>query len=309
MYITIDGGTTNTRVSLVDNRKIIETKKLSIGAGNCTNGNAPLKDAIRDAILTLIKDNGINDTDIKSILASGMITSEYGLCPLEHIKAPAGLKELHEAMYNIEIPEISPIPFAFVRGVKEMGGSLDATDIMRGEETEVMGIIDKGGDNAIFVLPGSHSKLIQVKSGRITSFSTMMTGEMLKALSENTILKSSVSFDGTTVIDKNLFDGYEYASKHGINEALFKCRVLHTIYKSNRDEIYSFYMGAVLCDEIKAIIASDAQRVILGGNNAIKNTMAVLLKKYSDKEIIVLNDTEVALSTVLGAIRIYENEL
>ena len=32
LYITIDGGTTNTRITIVKNKKIIDTIKLNIGA-------------------------------------------------------------------------------------------------------------------------------------------------------------------------------------------------------------------------------------------------------------------------------------
>ena len=47
-YITIDGGTTNTRVSLVCNNTILATKKMSIGAGK--KDIVSLKNAIKTAI-------------------------------------------------------------------------------------------------------------------------------------------------------------------------------------------------------------------------------------------------------------------
>ena len=49
-----------------------------------------------------------------------------------------------------------------------------------------------------YVLPGSHSKLIHVDgAGRIVDFTTMLTGEMIAALSQNTILKDAVYLAGT----------------------------------------------------------------------------------------------------------------
>ena len=69
-----------------------------------------------------------------------MITSEFGLYNLPHITVPAGIKELYDAMKEVTIPEISEIPFVFIPGVKVTGEGLHKTDMMRGEETELVGL-------------------------------------------------------------------------------------------------------------------------------------------------------------------------
>ena len=95
-----------------------------------------------------------------------MITSDGGLCEIPHIPAPAGLKELHNAIAVWHIPEICDIPFAFIPGVKAVSVALENADFMRGEETEFMGLdIDISG--SLVLLPGSHSKCISVsKDGK-----------------------------------------------------------------------------------------------------------------------------------------------
>lgn len=85
-YLTIDGGTTNTRVSLVCEHRLLATKKMSIGAGNADV--ASLKSAIRTAIAQVLSENGRTEQDICRIIASGMISSEYVLCDLPHTIAP-----------------------------------------------------------------------------------------------------------------------------------------------------------------------------------------------------------------------------
>lgn len=307
MYITIDGGTTNTRISLVSNLQIIQTVKLPIGAGSCINGTSKLKSKVRDSINKILDDNNITERDVEKIIASGMITSEYGLCPLKHIEAPVGIDELHKSMHEMVIEDISDIPFVFIRGVKLFGGTVDTSDVMRGEETELMGLIDSEEDG-VYVLPGSHSKIISVKNNKIVSFSTMMTGEMIAALSKNTILKASFDLSEASLVEEYLFKGYEYCCQKGINEALFKTRVLDTVFGRNNDELYSFFMGVVLCDEIKSIIKADARRVVIGGNKNIKQVMGKILKKYSDKRVVAIKDEEVLKSTSIGAIKIYEGK-
>ena len=64
----------------------------------------------------------------------------YGLVNLPHITVPAGIDELHNSMEKVVLSEISNIPFCFIRGVKTECSNLEDADMMRGEETEVMGI-------------------------------------------------------------------------------------------------------------------------------------------------------------------------
>ena len=72
-YITIDGGTTNTRVSLVKDYEIIGTVKISLGARSGIDSKEPLKNAIKDGIEKLLSDNDLSENDITRILAAGMI--------------------------------------------------------------------------------------------------------------------------------------------------------------------------------------------------------------------------------------------
>ena len=85
-----------------------------------------------------------------------------------------------------------------VPGVKTEGETIADADMMRGEETELIGLMEHLESAAVYVLPGSHSKLIHVDgAGRIVDFTTMLTGEMIAALSQNTILKDAVYLAGT----------------------------------------------------------------------------------------------------------------
>lgn len=308
MYITIDGGTTNTRVSLVDGGRLIETVKLGIGAGKSMGDNSELKAGIKAAIDALIKDHGVTKGGITRILASGMITSGYGLCELTHIPVPAGIRELHDTMYETVIDDISDVPFVFIRGVKTAGERLETADMMRGEETELMGLPDTCGGEGVYILPGSHSKLIVTDNdGRIVDFKTMLSGEMAAALSQNTILKDSVKLSGDTFDGDYLMQGYRYAETCGLNEALFKVRILDKSLHASETACYSFFMGIVLCDEIKAILRLPQKRVIIGGKHQLKVMMAKILGEVSKKEVVVLDDDTVDSSTALGMIKIYES--
>jgi 2-dehydro-3-deoxygalactonokinase len=278
---------------------------MNIGARASIENRDEYIGAIKNAVEDIISRN--NADEIERILASGMITCEFGLCNLPHIKTPAGINELHENMYETRIDEISDIPFVFIRGVKTDTEEMDALDMMRGEETELMGIINEEYGECVYILPGSHSKIIKTdKESKIVAFSTMLTGEMIASLSQGTILKDAVDLSVSEINREYLLKGYDYAKSAGINKALFKVRILKNIFGCSKEEIYSFFMGIVLCDEIEVIIRDEAKTVVLGGKAQIKKAMAVILKEKSDKNIVELDAKTVDCSTSVGMIRIYE---
>ena len=306
-YITVDGGTTNTRVSLVSDGKILSTKKFSLGARASIGDNTAQRVAIRDAIGELLDGSGLSAKDITRVLASGMITSEFGLIKLDHISAPAGIRELHEGMYETVLEDITDIPFVFIRGVKLASGVLTESDVMRGEETETVGL--SAGGHSVYILPGSHSKIIFTdECERIEKFYTMLTGEMIFALSQSTILKDAVDLTVTDINEQYLLDGYRYAASEGLNEALFKVRILKNMFSAERCEIYSFFLGAVLSGEIKKVLRLAPEKIVIGGKEQIKLATAMILRAETDTDVVLCDKETVEESVVRGAIKIYEFE-
>ena len=308
-YITIDGGTTNTRVSLVCDGAVRKNLKIPFGARVGMDGTESLRGAIRDAIGALCREFGLAERDLHRILASGMITSEYGLCCLPHVMAPAGISELHATMHETVLSDISAVPFVFIRGVRILGSSVADTDMMRGEESELIGLMSESDGECLYILPGSHSKLVETdKEGRITRFASTLTGEMIASLSSGTILKDAVDLSVSEYDDDALLAGCRYALEKGLSEALFKVRVYKNFFGASKVEAYSFFLGAVLSSEIGAILKSPLRRIVIGGRAQIKNATAALLRALSDKEIVTLSAEAVDLSSTLGVIRIYEYE-
>ena len=304
-YLTIDGGTTNTRIYLVEDYKITDTVKINVGSNN-PGAREILTKEINTEIKTLLSKHDLTEKDINRILASGMITSEFGLYKLDHIIAPAGISELNQNSCEVVLEEISSIPISFICGVKTVGDTLEQINMMRGEETEIIGIAKAEYGSCIYVLPGSHSKIIRTdKDGRILDFISTLTGELIAALTKSTILSTCVDLNAK-LCEKALRDGYDYAKEYGINETLLKTRTLANILKKDSDYIYSFFMGTVLCDEINAILKMPENTVVISGREEIKRAISLLLEKYSDKNIIALDKESVDSSTVNGAIKIFE---
>ena len=122
----------------------------------------------------------------------------------------------------------------------------------------------------------------------------------------HTLLRTSIDIKSATVDDEYLKKGMEYALKRGVNEALFKVRVLSLILKAGNDRASSFFIGAVLSSEIKSIIAAPQKTVKIGGRAELRRPMITLLRAYSDKKPEEIPDELSNSAVPRGLVRIYE---
>ena len=303
-YITVDSGTTNTRISLVVNGEIAETLSFHIGATKSIDNKTALSDTLKRGIEQLLRSHSLSENDITCVICCGMISSEFGLVTLDHITAPADIGKMQNAVYRCTLEHITGIPFAFIRGVKTGFSTIEEADVMRGEETEIVGVFEGSG---IYILPGSHSKIITVDSNcTIQKFKTMLTGEMISAIAQGTILKDAITLHGCEIDKVSLIEGYIYTRDHGISEALFKIRLLKNFFHYKEEALYSFYIGSILESEIRFILSAQEKQIYIGGQKAMRYAIAVLLREFSDKEIRVLSDSCVEHSMVYGMLKIYE---
>lgn len=316
MTVTVDGGTTNTRITLINGGRVIDRLKKAVGAKDSVDG-APLRKALRDGIQELLTNNHISENDISAVALSGMIGSESGLRDIPHIFAPAGKDELRRAVVRADMPEITGIPMYFIPGVRtfqndtfaDITGSAEICrraincDIMRGEETELIGIEEAlpkiiGGSCAV-ILPGSHMKLIHTdRNGRITDFRTSVSGELIRAIAENTILSHSIGNVFPAKADEEwLTEGCNFAMQHGQGNALFKIRVMANFAEVSPEKLYSFLMGAILSDDVKA--ASAFENIVIGGSDPFRSAFACLLKGKSN--VTALDDRLAEECSAIGA--------
>ena len=67
---------------------------------------------------------------------------------------------------------------------------LDPPDVMRGEETQIAGVLARYPDFAgVICLPGTHTKWASIAGGQVQRFQTFLTGELFALLSAQSILR------------------------------------------------------------------------------------------------------------------------
>lgn len=310
MYIiTIDTGTTNTRVKVWKNNMVISTGSVEAGVRNTaiTGSKTMLQQGVKEAIQLALRSAGVTKDDISLFLASGMITSNVGLFEVNHIYAPAGLKELSDNMVQAEIKEVIDKPIWFIPGVKNKIFNIDidncdSMDIMRGEETETLGIIDtlKLKGPAVLILPGSHSKFVSINDkNQISGCITTIGGEMLSALTNNTILANSLKNSFADEIhEEMILKGAYFSNKAGLNRAGFLVRLLGLFAYYTVNEKANFLMGAVFGEDLIAIKNCDSFKmaphtpIIIGGRSTFLRAFEILVKNdgFFDGEIQTIDD-------------------
>lgn len=304
-YITIDGGTTNTRLRLVRDYLVVAEFKLSLGARDCIVENGNYKNTIKERIKELLIAGNTEEKDIRAIIFSGMLTSELGLCNIPHIAAPVGIKELHNSMKLMDVG-ISSIPCYFIPGVKIQSENIYEIDIMRGEECEFIGISAQMAPNSVCIMPGSHSKhIFSDERKRISSFQSFLSGEMIYAFSQNTILSKSIDLSITNFDGEALLFGYDCVKKYGINRALFQTRTMDKMLRYSAEALYSFFLGAILCEEVESLTDCKKQ-IYICGQRSIRKAMMFLIKNRLSISAIEIEDSASELATSRGAIKIFE---
>ncbi|MDB4894705.1 MAG: 2-keto-3-deoxy-galactonokinase, partial [Firmicutes bacterium] len=140
----IDSGTTNTRVRLSDGDRVLAAVTEAVGARDAARdgSNSRLRSALHRLVQEAGLQAGIPVGDIAVLIASGMITSNLGLLEVPHVQAPVRPAELARAIVTKRFPDIAPCDIAFIPGIKTVAsdGELVGSDILRGEEAEVVGL-------------------------------------------------------------------------------------------------------------------------------------------------------------------------
>lgn len=122
------------------------------------------------------------------VLACGMVGSAHGWREAPYVDAPVQLDELHRHLVTVHGAD--GLCVHIVPGVRGLDDQ-QLPDVMRGEETQLLGWL--AGPHSVLaqatvVMPGTHSKWVQLANGRLQSFATRMTGELYALLRQHSVL-------------------------------------------------------------------------------------------------------------------------
>tara|TARA_Y100000294_G_scaffold176533_1_gene199197 strand:+ start:829 stop:1770 length:942 start_codon:yes stop_codon:yes gene_type:complete len=267
-WIAADWGTTHIRAWAIGE----EDNVLAFRESN--EGMKDLQQNQFEPVLLKLIESWLNDTKVTTVIACGMVGSKQGWVETPYLKTPC--VPIDNQQLAIATTKDNRIKVNFVPGVMQN----NLADIMRGEETQIAGFINKNPDfNGVVCLPGTHTKWVNVKEGQITSFKTFMTGELFGVISNHTLIRHSISIKGWNQA------GFEAGIHEGFNNPgsiasdLFSLRAESIVNDLDRDQARSTLSGLLLGVELNgAQTFWENSNVIIIGSQLLSNNYLQGLK-------------------------------
>jgi 2-dehydro-3-deoxygalactonokinase len=252
--IGIDWGTTSFRAYRLDaDGRVIDSKSALSGILKVREGDFG-RTFEREISPWLAEQPGL------PVIAAGMITSRQGWVEVPYCPCPAGSAEIAGALRR-HAPGAGHV-IHFVPGLSIVGPD-GVPDVIRGEETQIVGEVGAAPGRRLLVLPGTHSKWALVEEGRIVWFATFMTGELFGVLKEHSILGRMMTAEASD--DHAFRRGVAYArsSSGGLLKRLFSARTLALFGKLPASSAASYLSGLLIGSEIAE--ALDCLEQVPGG--------------------------------------------
>ena len=319
--ISCDWGTTAFRLRLIDtiNYKVInecvslEGVARTYEAWKATGTPAQEKQGFfknkfkqQMSVLTSQSKQSLEGLDI---VISGMASSSIGMVELPYATLPFNLDGSQANIQLIEADAFFPHKIMLISGVRS------ADDVMRGEETQLIGLTDllhlSPQEPYIFILPGTHSKHLYIENNRLVNFHTYMTGEIFNILSNHSILKDSI--DITTLDDFSNIElaafkkGVFEADSSGILKSLFKVRTNQLFQKLNKKENGFYLSGLLIGSELKNLLAeSNCQLVLCSGNNLFEFYKTAIEALNLSERTMTVPSEMIDKAVVIGQMKIFK---
>lgn len=243
--IAADWGSTNFRMFLYDEAgTVIERHTSNIGLKNL--GVLSFEQALTSVM------KGPFDRPDLPILLSGMVGSRQGWIEAPYSSCPADLQTL--SAHLVRAPS-EKLDVHIVPGLYAETPGTGLLNVMRGEETQIFGLLEKQKRDGFFVLPGTHSKWALIKNQKVESFSTHMTGEMFQVLKAHSILGLLMQNDADS--DEVFLKGVERGMyNRAFLSVIFSVRT-EALFGNIKPEHLSVYLSGIL---IGAEVVAELER-------------------------------------------------
>lgn len=244
--IVVDWGTSSFRAyRLAADGRIVDRRSAPRGILTIEAGGFP---AALDAEI-----GGWLGEETGDVILGGMIGSRQGWVEAPYVDCPADLESIAGAAESVAWGDrrvrIAP-------GVVARDGA-GVPDVMRGEEVQILGIVDAlGAGAATICLPGTHSKWARVEGGRITGFRTFMTGESFALYRRHSILGRLMPAEDATHDERAFLEGVRRCGEAGgLLHHLFGVRSRGLFGDLEAGALSSYLSGILIGHEIREAIA------------------------------------------------------
>ena len=304
-FISCDWGTSSLRLKLVDTSTETVLKEITSDNGTAQTHESWIRSreqksdrlqfylAVLEEQLETLQLHANTSLDSLPIVISGMASSSIGMLELPYKEIP-----FKNDGNDLETKIIKGTG-KFNHDILLISGVRQEDDAMRGEEVQMIGCInDDNMDERLFIIPGTHSKHILVKKGRVVSIKTFMTGEFFNLLSSKSILSGSIIKPSgfPTEEDLELFrKAVDEGSNSNLLNSSFKIRTRELFGKQRKEENYAYLSGLLIGTEISELANRRLPITVLGDELQRKlygiafQTLKVLQTEFYDADKAIVN--------------------
>ncbi|MFC1236438.1 2-dehydro-3-deoxygalactonokinase [Vibrio sp. F74] len=255
-FLIVDWGTTNFRAFAINHENNVHAQiELPMGLKQVIDGEfaKELEQALEPWI------SGYQELPI---YMAGMVGSLNGWVNVPYVSTPTSVSKLADKTYRFTLPWGATA--YIVPGISHNTEN-DEFDVMRGEEVQVFGLINKVNNSSFSaVFPGTHSKHVIVRGDELVQFDSYMTGELFSVIREHTII-------GRDLPQQNLshsafVKGVLSGQNGGATSQIFKARTGKLFTQIEESEVDDFLSGILIGSELKEL---DSESTYLVGNEKL----------------------------------------
>jgi len=244
-HIAGDWGTTHLRLHLCRGATVLD-KAEGAGIGSLT--------VSAEATLFGALDTWARNHGALPIWLAGMVGSRNGWREVPYAACPAGAAELRSSLLRFDARGHS---IAIAAGVS-CTNPLGAPDVMRGEETQILGAIAThpalGQGRNIIALPGTHTKWALVEDGKLKSFQTSLSGELFALLRDRSTLLKASAAETNEAVERRGFEAGLQRSREmrsvPLSHLLFEVRARQLIEGMTHSEASAYLSGLIIGQDV-----------------------------------------------------------
>lgn len=267
-WISIDWGTTNFRAYLLDEtNQLVDQMCANCGLLSVPQGK--FEQVLFDHLAKWSTQISLSGTPI---YMAGMVGAKQGWQEVEYLSTPLPLTKIADHLFPLLISNNFK---AFIVAGLSAVNSFGFYDVMRGEETQLLGLAKLIQDDDFkAILPGTHSKHTVVRQGVLQSFTTVMTGELFALLDQHSLLTKQTEriYDHQASFLQGVEKGFQYP----LNGTLFSARTLMLNGELNSSKVRSYLSGLLIGNEIQLLDKN--KRIYIVGSENISKQYSIALQ-------------------------------
>ena len=261
-FIGVDWGTSSFRAWLFDDKGgVLDFVQGPFGIRQITDQS--FEKTLRTAIGSWLEAH----EDI-AVIMCGMIGSAQGWYEAGYLSGQIGVDELSSGMVKVPDTQLNVMIVPGIRGVSVAG----LNDVVRGEETLLAGWLQQQTDcEAVFCLPGTHSKWIVAREGQVNQLTTFMTGELFELMRTRSILAPLIDSQAVADSKSDIFcKGLTLAkSAAGLLHQMFAIRAGALTGQFAKSDILTLLSGVLVgaeCLAAKSLVQNRSVTLMSSGD-------------------------------------------